>query len=283
MKKFCLSFILLLFFSCEKIVEIEIESQKSKLIVNCFFTVEEKFKIRVSKNINILDTIDDIVSNAIVHLFDNENLIDTLIYDDSGFYYSNVNAQKNKEYKILVSHNDFSVIKATNIIPSVVKVEKIERYDSVGYDQEGSVYSQLNVTFTDIPKQNNFYEVSLLTFSDSLSTRLRLFSSDPILVEEGDIEYYAEILPFNDLLFDGQKYTLVLNYYPFGAGNDDLILHFRSVSKEYYLYKKRIIKHLHNRYIDIWEGAGEPIQMYSNIENGYGIFAGYVSDIDTIY
>jgi hypothetical protein len=48
----------------------------------------------------------------------------------------------------------------------------------------------------------------------------------------------------------------------------DYILELRSISKEFYAYKKRLIRHVENQCSDIWDGMGNPLPMYSNIEMG---------------
>jgi len=62
----------------------------------------------------------------------------------------------------------------------------------------------------------------------------------------------------------------------------------RSVSRAYYLFRKSWIRHTFNRgpsftrfeidYIYDTRLIGDPVEMYSNIEGGLGIFASYVVD-----
>ena len=40
--------------------------------------------------------------------------------------------------------------------------------------------------------------------------------------------------------------------------------------------------HFENQIGDIWDGTGNPVNLYSNVENGYGIFAGYSENTDTV-
>jgi hypothetical protein len=44
-----------------------------------------------------------------------------------------------------------------------------------------------------------------------------------------------------------------------------------------------MIMHIRNQESDILEGIGDPVGMYTNIENGYGIFAAYCPHADTLH
>jgi hypothetical protein len=67
------------------------------------------------------------------------------------------------------------------------------------------------------------------------------------------------------------------------SGEDiHFILRFRAVSKNYYQFKNDFHQHLESGYYDIWDGTGEVVRLNGNIQNGYGIFAGYSEVIDTL-
>ncbi len=93
---------------------------------------------------------------------------------------------------------------------------------------------------------------------------------------------------FDDALFDGEKITfdISMNLYYFGIHelnplvDNKLIIRMYHLSKDYYLYKKTL---------DAYNSSfgsmfTEPVQIYSNIKGGIGIFAGkniseYVIDL----
>ncbi len=54
-----------------------------------------------------------------------------------------------------------------------------------------------------------------------------------------------------------------------------LSIYLRGISTNYYQYKKSHYKHVYNQEPDLWEGGETPTPMYSNISNGYGIFAAF--------
>ncbi len=62
-----------------------------------------------------------------------------------------------------------------------------------------------------------------------------------------------------------------------------MILEFRHVSRDYYHYKKHFYLYEKNRYPFFVEGTTTGFPIYSNIENGMGIMAGYAWSIDSIF
>ena len=61
-----------------------------------------------------------------------------------------------------------------------------------------------------------------------------------------------------------------------------LIVVLRSVSESYYRYKKMLPEHLNAQQYDFWQGQGDPVEMFTNIEGGYGIFGAYSTVRDTL-
>ena len=87
---------------------------------------------------------------------------------------------------------------------------------------------------------------------------------------------------FNDLLFNGQNKNLELEipneeYWNFIDGSTEwsykrlsLTLYLHNISKSYYYYRTSL---------ELYQNASgnpfaQPVQVYSNIDNGFGIFAG---------
>jgi hypothetical protein len=87
------------------------------------------------------------------------------------------------------------------------------------------------------------------------------------------------------LLFDDQQFNggeCFLNIFTGVLNNEadeyELIVELNSVSEKYYKYKTQLGLYLRSLDSNIFEGVPDPIELYSNIENGYGIFAAYVTD-----
>jgi hypothetical protein len=171
----------------------------------------------------------------------------------------------------------------------------MKKTDYFARDEDGVYYSELQFSFQDPGNEINYYEIKLVYHNTKgNNTLLYPFAlHDKRLIEEGEAKLYPNALPFSDKICNGELCTLAVNYYPpkscrennhdcwIADENYRLILYFRSVSKEYYLYKKKLIHHLHGKENDFWDGFNNPVTMYSNVKNGLGIVAGYNEYIDT--
>ena len=167
--------------------------------------------------------------------------------------------------------------------------------------KQGGAVSELNLTFKDPANETNFYEVevanSYLVNVDPLFGYYSLTTQDEIITSES---YYPSLLNFDKdkpryLLFkdkkiNGQEHTLTFYYIP--PQHEDshryisshyIIVYLRSVTEEYYKFKTTMIQQKYARAEDILYGAAEPINVFTNIQNGYGIFAGFNNDMVPMY
>lgn len=169
--------------------------------------------------------------------------------------------------------------------------------DTLGYLINNEL--KLKMNFNDPANQENFYKVSLrmkLYFSDG-STQIGkyYFSSEDVvfgntsasgIFDESTTNYYNV---FSDELFNGKPYGLKLsaNFYsyvysnnvpsklkskdePVNVTKNELIVELQSISKSYYLYLKT--RDASSSYVDFFS---EPVQIYSNIKGGIGVFGSY--------
>jgi len=77
---------------------------------------------------------------------------------------------------------------------------------------------------------------------------------------------------FNDALFKNTTYKLRIN--TFYDINERTRIILETGTENYYLYRKRFVKHEPYSYQDPFNPY-DPVQLFSNVENGLGIFAGY--------
>lgn len=100
---------------------------------------------------------------------------------------------------------------------------------------------------------------------------------DPVISAEGitpdNVSTYFVI---NDVLFRNSIYQLHVNSFYDLKETSKVIL--ETGTENYYLYMKRLLKHKPYNYQDPFKPY-DPVPLYSNIENGLGIFAGYQRDI----
>jgi hypothetical protein len=291
--------------SCTKEVQLDLPQHKPMIVVNSVFTNDSLLKIHISKSNGMFQTSRPWIESAFIKLFENDELIDTkeLMATDSGLYISNFIPQESKFYRLEISSGGFNSIECTDFLPKKPILGSICFKDSVYIDEDRFPVSKVEVLIHDPDNNKNFYEIkfklkyilpdeSKYRITDAISYRK---NTDIVLQNENILDYYPETLVFSDELFNGQDYNMIIDFAgpihissyngqrEYQGYDFSLILYCRSISENYYKYKKQLTKHLYNQDGDIWDGVGDPVQMYTNIEGGYGIFAGYSQVIDTIH
>lgn len=280
---------------CTKVIEIDIPSHDPALVVNSLFTDGQRIRVHLSKTASAFDYSTPTVENGLVRLFCNDEEIDTLIFNN-GYYYSDVVALQKEKYSLLVSTPGLGEVSSEDSIPEKTLIESYVHRDSVMMNDNNYPVMQLEVGFTD-KSGRDFYELSIVAdyYVAGFNYRHNVgfkYSTDPVLVSTGLLDYYAESIVFTDELFDGEQTSIKANYWiqtgemPLIGGGPEygylLFVSLRSISESYYNYIRKQIIYQYNLESNIFTGLPDPVHMYSNIIGGYGIFAGYSSDNKTI-
>jgi len=273
--------------ACTKIIDIDIPEHEEKIIVNSFFTDGRPVKVHLTKSISVLEDSIPLCENAFIQLLENNTVIDTL-NRNGDFYYSDVIPEVAKEYSLIISVPGMDSVICHDVIPEKVLIQSYKLADSVMIQEDGLVIMQFEFNFQD-PPGLNYYEISM-----NVDPKYLWFmkNTDPVLVSSGLLDYEPKTLIFTDNLFEDKSISIKVNYaveaYIFpriGDGPEyryNLNVSFRSISESYYLYRQKQIVYQYGLYSDVFTGSSEPVQLYSNITGGYGIFAGYSSDNRTI-
>lgn len=282
--------------SCVNQIEIDLPRTEKQVVVNCLFTDSEKFTVNLCYTGNIFDEDFESIPNASVFLYSDNICIDQFKNSGNGIYVSNVNATTNTPYELRVFVPGYDTLKARDTIPSLTIPSNIRVTDSAGMQSWGGYYSEYAMLIEDNGNKQNYYETwpwyeytytPLSSEEDSISIIDDIIWEydvhDPVLLNENILEYNPKTFLFSDDLFNGQKYNIKI---PFEKRSQILYICLNSVSHNYYLYMTTLYKHLYNqtgRALDFMViDAGNPLTMYSNIENGTGIFAAYNSYITEI-
>lgn len=292
---------ILSFVACETTEKIDdFPLRPSQLVVNCFFSEGNTWEFQVSKSLSVLDNADlKLIENATIKLFKGDLLIETLTEKGlDGWYRTDNNLpETGQEYSIEVSSPDFEkALLAEEIAPQKVPISDVTIIikDSSFYewdDHEGRIYyggqveGSFNIRFSDPANIENYYSLSVFyldsvfyDYEDTLAFRIERrpvsISSDDSSVEN-DGDNIINLL-FRDLFFDGQGYQLKVEFTDWNARRDKIYyVELTSFNKAGYLYKKSIDEY----YNAITDPFAEPVQIFCNIENGYGIFTGFSTDI----
>ena len=291
--------IILILFSCQKVIEIDYPTQETKLVVNCLFTPDSLFKARISKTSFTTDSSDLSIKDATCEIWSAGQLLETLQHTKNGFYISeSLYPEVNKAYTIKVKHEIFPDLTATDTVPEPANVLDINFDFFTQYDMlDERYFHDLNITLNDNPNKSNFYQIKGVVETWHVNYEINtdtIWVYNNIYLNTDDFAFQnsefteSAIIPFTDSFFNGQNYTVKLKYkYPFASYSNgvpyiethNLLVPIYSTSKQYYKYRTKLIQHINNQYSDVYFGIGDPVQMYTNIQGGYGIFAAYNSEL----
>lgn len=277
--KFILFCIPLIFWAgCELVVDVDVPLRERKLVVNSFFNPDSVFQARISLDKHILDDkYFTYVNNATVRIYKDNFFIEELSYKGDGLYTGeSIMPEANEVYEIRVFAEGYGEVHANSFSPNVTPIDEIE----IGQIIDARAEANIKIKFTDRPNEKNFYELSV--FNETIlmhpitgeiyKQRLRVFlqSDDPAFANDEGV--YSPNLIFSDVLFDGKEITIpckISGWY--FSENVTLSFELRTIGEDYFKYMKTYNLQNYTQ----GNPFAQPVQVYNNIHNGFGIFAGY--------
>ncbi|MEI8048550.1 MAG: DUF4249 family protein [Bacteroidota bacterium] len=278
-----------LLFSCRKLVQSEFADFKQVPTVNSFLKADSLLKVHISLA-SKLDTNElKGLNNAQVQLYVDNVFKEFLTSIGNGFFISTTIVEPSKKYECKVNIPGFETVDCSNTIPKPSHLRDIIHISVAGKDQEGMTYPAVKFTFSNNPAEKKYYEarIRLIEYgSEQLADMYNII--DPVLLNEG-----LPLSIFSNELITDTAYTMTINYITGSAGSSNggtvhtilypFILEVRSVSYDYYQFARQKYLYDTGRFPEFGLSSNQAFQLFSNVKNGYGIFAGYSSVIsDTI-
>lgn len=274
---FTLSILLFFVFSCSTEVEIEWKDESQKYVVNCLLNPDEPVKLYAFTTTPILDDTTFFADGLDVEIYKNETIAWTGSGTENGEYPIPVYVEAGAKFKIIVKDKNSVTISAEDTIPLHIYISNAT-YLFPAYGEGGSKFGKVSLSFQDDAKVKNYYEIIILGKDSSINQTFNITSRVITLDSEHDSNFPGTIF-FTDELFNGQQLDLNI----FVNSYDTPIIVLKNVSRNYYEYRKSLEAHFFNQNVDrenIYElFKGDPVELYSNVNNGLGIFAGYTQDI----
>lgn len=278
-------------YSCKKIVQSEFPDIVQKPVVNSIIMQDSIIKINISLS-GKLDSNDlTFVENAVISLYVDDVLTETINHSSDGMYISNIIAEPNKKYSCIINVPGYTELKCSCKIPQKNEILEISHKSLAYINEEGTIFPSITLKFRNNPDSLLYYEIAIKTLRyDSYLEENDYFNAplvgikDPVIINEG-----LPIAVFSNKIIPGNEYTMTLNYFTMGTSwniceSYPIIVELRSINYEYYKYAQALYLYkaqLNNESID---GRILPLSIYSNIEGGFGIFAGYSTyATDTIF
>jgi hypothetical protein len=273
--------------SCETVVDLKIPEHKQLLVPNCFFNPDSFMEIQLSTSKGSLDNNQKIntVNGATIQIFENGLIKEILVQTGDGIYKANnFKPQAGKSYQVKINVGNYDEVDATNTIPTAVPINNFSFKDSAFIESGGGggYVSQITLNISDPANEQNYYTINVFTYDtmflnfppgpgDTLiiARKLYAYSEDPNTTYSS----YAEVM-LNDELINGQNYSFKINFSSYEIfPNSKITAVLQSVSKELFLYTTTLTNQQNNQ----GNPFSEPVRVYSNINKGLGIFAGFSS------
>lgn len=311
--------------ACVKVIEEDFFDIEPKIVINSYFCQGEPIKVFISKSFSpFFDTRPELIKQADVKLFEDNSFVGYL--DFQIFYYDHKNIEliynndtiysyshfpldscfanteivpaAGHKYRIEVKVDGFDEVSAESFIPEIVPIDNLNKKlkhftDNHSYSEKGIPYYE--IIFNDPQKTNN-YLFSLYGFQKHAMVKRNYqlpvpFSSDDPVVGyyENDLNNDAPILMlFSDQLFNGSKYSLVMEINEYILFQNSQISHLDSIEITFALNNLSV--EMNQYLLSLQESRNqndnplsEPVSVFTNIENGLGVFVGYSRSEYSLY
>ncbi len=227
------------------------------------------------------------VENADVSIYNAENnaLICKLNHTDSGRYVAqSTRPVVGASYRIEAIIPNKTILKGQTSIPDkATPTRAYGHFSGVGIN-EHSYYYNGYLEFTDIAAAE-YYEIEIREYSNHRQHFNFTGSDDEILRKYNAFIYEGRgFVLLHDEFFKNQSHLFRFQFEKPGIDSTPVYMVVRSISSEYYNFLKFWLKHKQEETfnLNILNPAQgllgmfyTPISIYSNIEGGTGIFAGY--------
>jgi hypothetical protein len=295
--------------SCELMVEIDVPSGPAQLVVNSFLYPDSSWQISVSSTSPILSSLPVFPRNVLAVLKDVQGRKIDLVQVSGNpnqpniaavFFKSTSRPQPGMTYRLEASADGYANASATCMVPTMIEIVNA-RIDSAHLSRRspggvGSNYYEVilpvEVTFQDPPGEKDFYTPQLIVTRKYSGVDPR--TGEPVegtydmsvplqrQLPKYEFSFESENNDIEDLGFDGELHTMALVAAVFVVNDPSqgiaqeivkLSLSFSHSGEELHRYSRSIRLQRNTS----GNPFAQPVQVYSNVEGGQGIFAGYSS------
>jgi hypothetical protein len=259
----CIS-LLLLFSSCRKIVQDEFASFENKITLNSILVEGETAKLHLSLTNGLNEYALSNITNAQIEMYNQDSLRINFEYDKNGIYISDYLVNENDKFTLTV-RTETDSINTSCVVP--IKTEFLDFYvqERAWVNYEGLLQPEVNFTVPNNKSETKYFEASILIYN-KIGEYVDM--EDPIL-------YFDNIGEHKDSIYKKVR----LKFTSFSSSSESYQYKYKliikSVDKNYYEYVKSFEDYNISREPNFSTSSVVPTNLYSNIENGYGVFCAY--------
>ncbi len=303
----------LLMAACEQMkkeIDINISDAEKHIVINGIINPDSLITVRISQSQNILDDSKiNYLTSADVKLYENDVFVEYIQHKDTGVFKSTIKPEIGKEYKITVDYGKMKTAIATTLLKEANKILKVDTSMQLGYSgyyNEAGEYIEdgyansydinFKVKFKDNGETEDYYFLALAVkqpeyTQDSPPVFIGykeypevFFNTNDVVFKDYNQEYILDGLygmVFSDEKFNGAYYSLNFKSTIHDKGLDKkplIVIKLLTVPKDIYQF---ILTRNKNEQTT-GDPFAQPVQIYSNIENGLGIFSYYAMDVDSL-
>lgn len=274
---------------CESVLEIALPEESPKLVLNAILIPDSTLVCQVSKSQNVLDNAPlENIGNAVITVQRNGQAFETIQTVTQGAFgssfYKGIHAVlPTGQYTFTVTAPGSDSISAGATIPDEVPIISI---DTTTILLDGESRKQVAVHFKDPPGTHYYqillYELNYIYVYDSLWNLVDSFPGNPQtagfnttdMMFNAKDDFWDKGAVFSDEAFDGRNY--VFNLLPQGKNFVEIgpksfyrtfLVQLNCISRDYYRYLKSSILYQESN----GNPFAQPVQVYGNIDGGYGI------------
>lgn len=301
--------------SCTKEIEVDFPQEPDQLVIFSLFHPDSVWQVSVSttKDLNTPFAPYDVVSEAVVEIYQDQQLVDQLEFQGyldptrvqdnvrgityDTVFWRNENIYRSEEgfkpeagvaYTVVVSAPGYTSVTATNQIPHLplIEVKEVDRRTDRNWPgfNPNEAYTAVTTVIHDAKDENNFY----LAGASYMMPRYQY--ENGVIYDTTYQHQYLEAVTFEIRstslypykLFSDQSFYEISYPVLIGIRLDELFtlmsvnqlsLHVGIVSEAFYKYYESFERQ--NLYGIGLVNLTDPPIIYSNVEGGLGIFAGY--------
>lgn len=266
--------------SCEKFIDYDAPEHHPRLVVVSGFQPDETWLVDVSlSRSSFNDTVSHALEDVVVTIRSGDGSYnEELLHNQYTFlYHSLAKPMTGISYEIEVSADGYPSVYAENKIPGAATLISLDTLEGF---HDGNFSNDFELTFSDPGGEDGFYIVQLYSnetynWKDQIGNLIFIDSDDPNVEKISDDGHGSEMLFIKDQNFDGQDYTLRFYtpyYYPYEDIDAGFTVKVFSCSEEFYRFQKTTLQYQDSE----GDPFAQPVQIFSNIENGIGVFGGFV-------
>ncbi|SHK95805.1 protein of unknown function [Chitinophaga jiangningensis] len=262
--------LVILWCSCEKRVNIEIAYDGDKLVMNTFIQPDSLIYVRVTRSVPVSvydETAFKEEAGAQVNIAASDgSVLPVVLQTIAGrrFFVSGMPAKAGLQYNISAASSGLQAVSAYDTLPAAPQARD-------GSAQKSS--TRIKFILKDHPGTGNYYRLRVFTVENNAAKSALLFRLDPAfnnnlidIIANGN----STSLIMDDSRFDGRELTFVLQTQDPINQSDSLMVEVTALTHNAWSYLRTVALQQGNSGVIV----SEPIRVFSNVLNGYGIVAG---------